>query len=484
MKKNLFKVILLIFFNINKIIKADYVTFELKTYTNISDYSDEYENFFYENLYNILYSEIPLGPNKEKIIMEIKAENFLFSIFNYNCEVPPVDNSKNANYSTDFANSTILRQFIFPIYQEYNASILENTIYIKTNKGEKNTKINYLFSPRNDFEKIKYLILRPYTCFQLGFEVLFKPNIDIDSINDYALNLIIQFKRANITSSYKWFIEYNYNNNNKADIKLVLGGSPEEYNPKKYSEENSKIVLSKIRLDGYIYWDIDVDKIYLKNNNSTELYLDPEINMYLTCSLEVSLGVIFGTSGYKNYIEENFFSSLRNEKKCFRSNPLILDKYMVYYCRKDIKEFLKSNFPSIILYHRIFNKTFELNYDDLFVEKGEYIYFLIFFDKYKYEMWRFGKPFLRKYFFSYDLDKRTITFYHNIGNINDNDHVLSENDGVSNIVLIIIIILLDLIFVSIGFFIGKYIYSSNKRKKGTELCESDENYNYENINGV
>ena len=388
----------LFFFTIINVIKSDYVTFDLKTYKNFSNYSDEYENFFYENLYNIIYSEIPLGPNKEKYIMEIKAENYLFSIFNYNCEIPPVDNSKNSSYFPDFANSTILFELKIPYYYEYNTSILENSIYIKTNKGDKKTKINYLFSPRNNSTKNEYLFIRPYTCFQLGFEIpFFGPNVDIDSINDYSLNLVFQFKRANITSSYKWFIEYDYKNNKTG--KLILGASPHEYNPKKYNEEDYKIINAKKRLDNSFYWDIEVNEIYLKNNNSTKLYLDPEINFYLTCSLEVSLGVIFGTSGYKNYIEENFFGPLRKEKKCFRGDPLILGKYIIYYCRKDIEEYLKNNFSSIIFNHRFLNKSFELNYDDLFIKKGEYIYFSIIFDRYNSEMWRLGKPFLSKYFF-------------------------------------------------------------------------------------
>ena len=449
-------------------VKRDYVIFDLKTYKNISDYPDEYENVFYENVYNILYSEISLGQNKEKIIMEIKAESFLFSIFNYNCEIPPINKSA-ISYLPTFANSSIIYyQNRFPIYGEYFTYILENNIYIKTNKGEKNAKINYMFSPRNDSNYTQNLILRPYSCFKLGFEIPFiRPNTDIDSINDFALNLVFQFKRANITSSYKWFIEYD-NKDNLAG-KLILGVDPHEYNPKKYNEINSKITKPIKRIDNNFYWDIQVNEIYLKNNNSTDLILDKEINLYLTCSLEVSLGVIFGTSGYKNYIND-FFSK---EKMCHNANPLILNKYIIYYCKKDIKENLKANFSSLVFNHRYLNKSFELNFDDLFLEKGEYIYFLVFFDRYDMENWKFGKPFLSKYFFSYDLDGRTITFY---------DNGKEKDDENSNIlVLIIVIIILFLIFIVIGFFVGKYIYSYKKRKKGTELNERDD-YNYESIN--
>ena len=111
-----------------------------------------------------------------------------------------------------------------------------------------------------------------------------------------------------------------------------------------------------------------------------------------------------------------------------------------------------------------------MNYEDIFKEKGDYIYFLVFFDRKGGDFWRFGKPFLYKYFFSYDYDGRAI-YYYNI-----------ENDkSIKSFGLIIIIIILIVIFACLGFFVGKYIYSSKKREKGTELNEQD-NYNYESIN--
>ena len=452
------KTLYLLFFNFYSInVKSNYVIFDLKTYKNNSDYPNEYEKFFYDTLYNILYTEIPLGPNKEKYIMEIKASNLFFSIYNHNCEIPPVHNSKNYSYSENFANSKVVYSH-FSIFGENNASLLENTIYIQTNKGEKSAIINYIFSPRDNHEDIQYTILRPYTCFQLGFEYI-PQNSEIDKINDLAMNLIMQFKRANITSSYKWFIEYNSKNIEKGN--LILGASAYEYNPKKYDEEKEKKVQAKIRQDYILYWELEMNDIYLKN--STNMYRDNYINLYLICSLEPSLGVIFAPSGYQNYIKENLFNSPIVQKKCFKS-PLILDTYITYYCLKDIKEVLKKNFDTIIFLHRYLNKSFELNYDDLFVEKGNYIYFLVFFDRFDSEIWKFGKPFLSKYFFSYDLEGRTISFY----DVNDN------KGGSNNTLKIILIVVLICIIAVIGFFIGKFIYGNKKRDIGTELNETDD----------
>ena len=457
-------------------VKNKYVIFDLKTYKNNSNYPDEYEKFFFDNLYNMIYSEISIGPEKEKYIMEIKTNTYGLSIINHNCDIPPIDNSNTSSYDSDFAGSTIFKPIIhyIPIYQEFYAAILENKIYIKTNEGENNTKINYVFGPRNDSEYAPYYMVKPYTCFRLGFELLYRTK-DIESYNDLAMDLIFQFKRAEIISSYNWFIEYDSENKDKG--KLILGAPPHEYNSKKYNENYRKKVNSLIRDDESFFWDIKVNEIYFKNG--TDLILDNEVNQYLKCSLEPSLGVIFGTKGYKNYIEENFFNELiKIQKKCYRSNPLILSNYITYYCKKEIKQYLKENFSPIIFQHRYLNKSFELNYEDVFKEKGDYIFFLVFFDRQGGDFWRFGKPFLYKYFFSYDYDGRAI-YYYKIEN--DKSSGNEEKNGSINFGVIIIIIVLIVIFACLGFFIGKYIYSSTKRKKGTELNEQD-NYNYESIN--
>jgi len=451
-------------------VKNKYVIFELKTYKNNSNYPDEYEKFFFDNLYNMIYSEISIGPNKEKYIMEIKPNSYGLSVINHNCDIPPTEYINSTSYDSDFGGSTILKPIIYfmPIYNEYYAAILQNQIYIKTNEGEYNAKINYVFSSRNDSEFAPNYLVKPYTCFRLGFELLYT-NKDIESYNDLAMDLIFQFKRAEIISSYNWFIEYDPENKDKG--KLILGASPHEYNSKKYNEDYRKKVNSLIRDDGSFFWDIKVNEILFKNG--TELILNNEVNQYLKCSLEPSLGVIFGTKGYKNYIEENIFNDLmKNQKKCFRSYPYILSQYITYYCKKEIKQYLKDKFSPIIFQHRYLNKSFELNYDDVFKEKGDYIYFLVFFDRKDGDFWRLGKPFLYKYLFSYDYVGRVIYYY----NIDIDSNKTSISFG-----LIIIIIVLIIIFACLGFFVGKYIYSSKKRIKGTELNGQD-NYNYESIN--
>ena len=469
MKNKINEIYLLLLLGINiYYIKCDYVIFELDTYKNKSNYDKEQINYFYESVMNKLYSKISLGQKNTQYIMEIKINTIGLTIYNYNCDIPPLNSDSNPPLLPNFAESITIDHIEdndTQIYGEYFVYILNNTMNIKTEKEEKKIYVDYLFSQRNNSEYINKDILRPYTCFNLGFHLMTKDIID----DEYALNLIFQLKKKDIIKSYNWFIEYDSENKDKA--KLILGVKPYEYNKEKYKEENDKTIEAEKRLDKIIYWDVKMSEIYLMKNNEKQL-----IEGYYTCSLEPSLGVIVGVIGYKLYVEDNLFKPLIKQKKCFKEKN-IFNKYIIYYCNKDMKDILeKSEAVKLYFYHRFFGKTFELNFEDLFEEKNNFIFFKIFFDEEQNDIWRLGKPFLIKYFFSYNFDGKTISYY----NLEENE----DNKGTNiKTELIVVIIILALIFLGLGFFLGKYIvnYRKNKKKKAEELLE-DENIGEVNIN--
>ena len=469
MKNKINEIYLLLLLGINiYYIKCDYVIFELDTYKNKSNYDEEQINYFYESVMNKLYSKISLGQKNTQYIMEIKINTIGLTIYNYNCDIPPLNSDSNPPLLPNFAESITIDHIEdndTQIYGEYFVYILNNTMNIKTEKEEKKIYVDYLFSQRNNSEYINKDILRPYTCFNLGFHLMTKDIID----DEYALNLIFQLKKKDIINSYNWFIEYDSENKDKA--KLILGVKPYEYNKEKYKEENDKTIEAEKRLDKIIYWDVKMSEIYLMKNNEKQL-----IEGYYTCSLEPSLGVIVGVIGYKLYVEDNLFKPLIKQQKCFKEKN-IFNKYIIYYCNKDMKDILeKSEAVKLYFYHRFFGKTFELNFEDLFEEKNNFIFFKIFFDEEQNDIWRLGKPFLIKYFFSYNFDGKTISYY----NLEENE----DNKGTNiKTVLIVVIIILALIFLGLGFFLGKYIvnYRKNKKKKAEELLE-DENIGEVNIN--
>jgi hypothetical protein len=91
------------------------------------------------------------------------------------------------------------------------------------------------------------------------------------------------------------------------------------------------------------------------------------------------------------------------------------------------------------------------------------------------EHFEMGKIFLKKYFFTYDLDKKTINFYNkNIPIIIKEDIIINENFSYS-IYLIIFAIVLFVAACVIGFYFGIKLYEKSRNKRKNEL---DEDYDY------
>ena len=103
------------------------------------------------------------------------------TIYNYNCDIPPINEETNPPLLPNFADSITIDHVDdndTEIYGEYFTYTKNNIIDIKTAKGDQKIFIDFLFSPRNDSNYIKKELLRPYTCFNLGFDLLTKEIIE------------------------------------------------------------------------------------------------------------------------------------------------------------------------------------------------------------------------------------------------------------------------------------------------------------------
>ena len=131
-----------------------------------------------------------------------------------------------------------------------------------------------------------------------------------------------------------------------------------------------------------------------------------------------------------------------------------------YYCNDDI---LIENFQNIKLFHKDGNFTFELNYKDLFKKVNGKYYFLMYFQKHNPFSFIVGKPFLKKYLFVFNQDKRTIGYY----------KIIPSNNNLFIVWLLIIICFFIIIL------LGSYIliYRPGKLRK-KRLNEIDDEYKY------
>ena len=231
-------------------------------------------------------------------------------------------------------------------------------------------------------------------------------------------------------------------------------------------------------------WDIYFNKIYFKFDEK-EFIMDNGVEYYNQASLTPNFGVIEGTLSYEMNIRKQYFNKLIQEKKCHR----IYQNYRIfYYCEKNklLNDDL-SSFPTLYFSSIELNYVFELNYEDLFLEKGEYIYFLILFYDYPKEIqnelddynsrWDLGMPFLKKYFFTFDYDSKYIGFYNtNIKIENKKPMIISKDNNSENksYIGIILVVVFLFVTVSVYFFVKKYLIKI-KRIKAIEL----ESYNGE-----
>ena len=279
-------------------------------------------------------------------------------------------------------------------------------------------------------------------------------------------NLIHTLKQMNITDNY--IFNYEYKDKNNDEGMLIIGVMPHVYNPKKYHEEQLKIDYAVAEHFNLI-WGVQFNSIYFFDEENNKITMNDIKYGHFTPEIYC----IKGTSTYKKLIIEKFFNYYMTKNIC-RFDKI---SYEIMNC--DINsEFDIKKFPSLFFHHKKFNYTFELNYNDLFLKKGNKYFFMVIFPLSYIEYFEMGKIFLKKYFFSYDVDKKTISFYNENIPLKESEYIKKEKFNYY-IYLIIISILVLLISVIIGFYFGKKIYEKTRNKRKNEL---EEDYDYSTIN--
>ena len=97
------------------------------------------------------------------------------------------------------------------------------------------------------------------------------------------------------------------------------------------------------------------------------------------------------------YINKHFFEKYVNENICHTEYS---GKFLIIYCDKSEKFNINNlqKFPTIYFEHDELNYTFELTYEDIFIEQDNKYWFLICFESYyEAEKWVLGSIFLRKF---------------------------------------------------------------------------------------
>ena len=476
---------LIIILLINKYKCAVYIPFEIL--------EPDYNNNFFHPSYFIKYykepkifSELLIGTPSQKVAVFYSTKIYELNLFKNICDI------SNSFYNQEQSSSYKYIKNINYIYNnKLNCSIIKESIYLFTNRAQTNQiKIegfNIIYSDNKEeefkksfFDEIEYET-HPNTCINIGFQ----PRESIGF--GYDLNFVQQIRHYKINNisvikEYDWTFDFTSDNSGY----LIIGEKPHEYNKSNFKEEQFLSTGSKNRF--YTGdWFFEFDSIYysgIRHNNNTKynstFYSDNSVRF------DLNLGLIEGTSYYEKSIKKDFFDELIDKKICFIEE--IKDKSRIYYCnKKESINYIEKYFPTLKFCMKQYKVCFEFDYKDLFKEIGDNVYFLVYFNKEK-NVYRFsiGQMLIKKYLLTFNYDTKMIGFYDKSIKIEkkeekkeENKKIYYEHDGK----IITIFIIAFIIFLVIGFYLGKKIYETTRKKKANELFDEYE-YESRDINAI
>ena len=440
-------------------------------------------------MFSYLYSNVKIGTPEVNIPTYISSKRPLFSIFG---EIRKTDEKDSNHYSTSisktYLNISKIGYKLVTSDQDEHAqeSFIFNFYDNKTKKynEEKLNNIDFVLGVK------KYIKTEDIYHLNIGFPIILS-----QTIRD-KFNLIFQLKEKNIIESYDWFILFDnekiinqneiFNLENIANIKstLIIGGAPHYYDKTKFYK--SQLLQSKSEVYS---WTIQCKDVFLYSNGDSgekkklSIYIDV-VEIYLD---DIA---IYAPPYYTNLMKREFF------KKYPTSCNVIKGDNTIYYCVKSESFGLNElkQFPTLYFYHMDFNYTFELTYQDLFVEYNGKYYFLV--TDSDGENWTIGFPLLKKYQFFFNQDSRSVYFYnpnlpqddtkeevkkknlvfHEKENSKDNEKEKGGNGTMTIKNVVLIVTICAIIFIAIGSIIGYLL--SRKFTKKIRTNELKDSYDY------
>jgi hypothetical protein len=253
---------------------------------------------------------------------------------------------------------------------------------------------------------------------------------------------------------------------NSDEGRIIIGEELYNYDPGQYNKKYYKIsgAINEKDVNSFFF---NFDSIYMMKNNKQKEEIESN-----SCKIKIDMGLILGTEDYRQKIKNLFFDDM---KKCTEE---YIDRKYIYWCEKSAENDIKNNFPTLYFQMKEFYKIFELTYKDLFLEKDNKLYFLIYFESSKYNNYfEIGKIFLKKYTFTFNQYNKHIGYYNK--NLNNEGDEQKENESFfQNKYLWIIFSILVFIFAILGFILGKKVRDHVRKKRLNEV--DDDFFEYEN----
>lgn len=444
---------------------SKYIAFPLKRYFRNAYgfpkklYSESsLEDFINDYLYNDVYTPIKMGSPSQDISAILNSLEFEFLIYkekkwNLKSSYSKASSSSfklNQNHLTDKdlrAYNYISARENFDFCDDFD---LTN---FKCNDYKQCQNINFALSHEDQNANVF-----SYLEFGLNVKSHYNNPDEYSLINELIVNKFV--KEEN------WFI-YCPNCNNSLTIPecidydslMIVGSKPSDYLGKKYKEKNMKSCQGvNTKYDYRDYWSIVFAEVKQKSiQENKELEKVEIIEKNIQGVINFNYNLIIGNEQYLSTIRKTFFNFLINKGKC--AEKLVEGRFILFYCYKSqiTREELDKIFPILLFKQIEMEYIFELNSKDLFLEIGEHIFFLIVFNQNTpTKSFLLGKIFLSKYLLNFDINRKRIQFYPL-----DVDNPITSNKGLSFLTFTIFLILL-IIFLLVGFILGKKIYRQRK----------------------
>ena len=401
---------------------------------------------------NIIYATAYIGTPAQKINIGINSQTFAIELFQNMCDIPI------SKYNNSLSSTFNKKQSI-TYYPMIRASIIDETVYFyndtKMEKLKPYKLLNLIYSDNKKEDQSYLYEYHNYTCINIGLQMKEKSEIEknINIINQLVMN-------------HKESHDFSFKYTSDKEGIIIIGALPHIYEPDKYLEQYyRKDGAVDPEIQNYRDWHLNFDEIYISYKNKTSnIIINKKLNETNKIRLFFDFGIIYGSSDYYREIKNIFFQDLIDKNICWEEK---INFEIGFYCQKNkAEEIIKNEFPSLNFKMSKFENIFELTYEDLFLEKNNILYFLVFFaDGSHRKYFEVGKIFLKKYFFTFNQDAKLIGYYTKIKNSESESHSFFTFDAT----FIVFILLLITIFITIGFLCGKLIYDKFRKRRKNEL---------------
>ena len=426
-----------------------------------------------------IYINIEIGTPKQQIQMPIQFNDNILYILT------------GGKY--DSAKSSTFKQISEDMEYTYNhgftifTNCSDTFYFLKSNKKKDFNEVKLVFSHVLDGNKL--------TSGGFGMQIYPWDNNNEDNF-PVPLKLL---KNSNAINNYLWSVYFNQKGNNIGDEGFILlGDYPHDLDGKfeiydkdefdinnlrkVYDHSNQKSMNNEIQMSEIYFYNKNkkdtTNQKFFNNLDIKEFITDitiPQVSIYYVSKFEYNFGGILVPEYFNAYLAEQVFNSYIQSGSCFTEKVNdIVSNCNFFYCKNKnsiIKE-IKKKIPTIIFSQDNLKYNFTINVDELIYEKGDFVYFLIFYSSSQKNKWTLGRPFLKKYPFVFNPDTKDISFY--------SSFLLT---GIKYKTVVIIAIILSIIFIIIGLFVGRYKYKMNKIKKqqALEMSHNDFISDYKSI---